>query len=102
VTVKLEQDLVPMDQCNGEEQVRSRSMNQYGHMMIRSESYHLVIGLYMCCINIEEDGMECARQRYNLEHVHFTGNRCVEKLMTGFRIDGRIIKCGKLVCILII
>jgi len=26
--VKLVQDLVPMDQRNGEEQVRSRSMNQ--------------------------------------------------------------------------
>ena len=26
--VKLEQDLVPMDQRNGEEQVKSRSMNQ--------------------------------------------------------------------------
>jgi hypothetical protein len=34
VTVKLEQDLAPMDQCNGEEQVRSRSMNQYSHVMI--------------------------------------------------------------------
>jgi hypothetical protein len=34
VTVKLEQDLVPMDRDNGEEQVRSRSMNQYGHVMI--------------------------------------------------------------------
>jgi hypothetical protein len=34
VTVKLEQDLVPMDRSNGEEQVRSRSMNQYGHVMI--------------------------------------------------------------------
>jgi len=34
VTVKLEQDLTPMDRGNGEEQVRSRSMNQYGHMMI--------------------------------------------------------------------
>jgi hypothetical protein len=34
VTVKLEQDLAPMDRSNGEEQVRSRSMNQYGHMMI--------------------------------------------------------------------
>jgi len=32
--VKFEQDLVPMDQRNGEEQVRSRSMNQYGHMVI--------------------------------------------------------------------
>jgi len=34
VTVKLEQDLVPMNRRNGEEQVRSKSMNQYGHMMI--------------------------------------------------------------------
>jgi hypothetical protein len=28
--------------------------------------------------------------------------RCVEKLVTGFRIDGRIIKRGKLVCISVI
>jgi hypothetical protein len=34
VTVKLKQDLAPIDQGNSEEQVRSRSMNQYGHMMI--------------------------------------------------------------------
>jgi hypothetical protein len=34
VTVKLEQDLAPMDRRNGEEQVRSRSMNQYNHVMI--------------------------------------------------------------------
>jgi hypothetical protein len=34
VMVKLEQDLAPIDRHNGEEQVRSRSMNQYGHMMI--------------------------------------------------------------------
>jgi hypothetical protein len=32
--VKLEQDLAPMDQHNGEEQVRSRSMDQQGQMMI--------------------------------------------------------------------
>jgi hypothetical protein len=32
--VKLEQDLAPMDRHNGKEQVRSRSMNQYGHVMI--------------------------------------------------------------------
>jgi hypothetical protein len=31
---KLSDDLVPMDQSNGEEQVKSRSMNQYGHVMI--------------------------------------------------------------------
>ena len=30
---------------------------------------------------------------------HFTGHRCVEKFMTRFRIDGRTIKRGKLVCI---
>jgi hypothetical protein len=34
VTVKLEQDLAPMGRCNGEEQVKSRSMNQYDHVMI--------------------------------------------------------------------
>ena len=34
MTVKLEQDLVSIDRGNGEEQVRSRSMNQYGHIMI--------------------------------------------------------------------
>jgi len=33
VTVKLEQDLAPMDQGNGEEQVRLGSMNQYGHVL---------------------------------------------------------------------
>jgi hypothetical protein len=31
---KLSDDLAPMDQSNGEEQVRSRWMNQYGHVMI--------------------------------------------------------------------
>jgi hypothetical protein len=34
VAVKLEQDLAPMDEGNGENQVRSRSMNQQGHVMI--------------------------------------------------------------------
>jgi hypothetical protein len=33
---------------------------------------------------------------------HFTSHRCVEKLMTEFRIDGRTIKRGKLVCISVI
>jgi len=46
--------------------------------------------------------MESTRQRYNLEHFHFTGYRCVEKFMTRFWIDGRTIKRGKLVCISII
>jgi hypothetical protein len=34
VKEKLYDGLVPKDQGNGEEQVRSRSMNQYGHVMI--------------------------------------------------------------------
>ena len=36
VAVKLEQDLAPMDEVNDEEQVKSRSMNQYDHAMIIS------------------------------------------------------------------
>ena len=31
---KLSDDLVPIDRDNGEEQVKSRSMNQYYHVMI--------------------------------------------------------------------
>ena len=34
VAVKLKQELAPMDEGNGEKQVKSRSMNQYGHVMI--------------------------------------------------------------------
>ena len=34
VAVKLKQDLAPMDKGNGEKQVKSRSMNQYGHVII--------------------------------------------------------------------
>ena len=40
VAVKLEQDLAPMDEGNGKKQVKSRSMNQYSHVMIWSGSYH--------------------------------------------------------------
>jgi hypothetical protein len=56
----------------------------------------------MCCINIKGDGIECARQRYICRAFYFIGYRCIEKFMTGFRIDGRTIKRGKLVCISII
>ena len=34
VAVKLEQDLALMDEGNGEKQVKSKLMNQYGHIMI--------------------------------------------------------------------
>jgi len=56
----------------------------------------------MCCVNIGGDGMECARQRYNLGNFQFTDHRCIEKFMTRFRIDGRTIKRGKFVCISVI
>jgi hypothetical protein len=34
VNGKLSDDLTSMDRSNSEEQVKSRSMNQYGHVMI--------------------------------------------------------------------
>jgi hypothetical protein len=37
---KLSDDLALKDRRNGEEQVKSRSMNQYGHVIIWSGSYH--------------------------------------------------------------
>ena len=39
--VKLGQDLALMDRGNGEERARSRLMDQRGHVMIWSGSYHL-------------------------------------------------------------
>jgi hypothetical protein len=42
---KLSDDLASMDRSNIEEQVKSRSMNQYDHVMIWSGSYHLLIML---------------------------------------------------------
>jgi hypothetical protein len=46
--------------------------------------------------------MECTRQRYNLGHFISPVKGCIEKYMTGFRIDVRTIKMGKLVCISVI
>jgi hypothetical protein len=37
---KLSDDFASMDRSNGEEQVKSRLMKQYGHMMIWSGSYY--------------------------------------------------------------
>ena len=36
---KLSDDLAPMDRSNSEEQVKSRSMNQYGHMLTNQRKY---------------------------------------------------------------
>ena len=59
---KLSDDLASMDRSNGEEQAKSRLMKQYDQVMIWSGSYHCRSCWCMCCINIEGDGMECARQ----------------------------------------
>jgi hypothetical protein len=37
---KLSDDLAPMDQSSDEEQVKSRLINQYDHVVIWSGSYH--------------------------------------------------------------
>jgi hypothetical protein len=49
------EDLAPMDRGNSEKQVRPRSMNQYGHVMIWSGSYHLLIkvGAYVASTSKE-------------------------------------------------
>jgi hypothetical protein len=94
--------LVPMDRSNGEEQVKSKLMNQYSHEMIWSGSYHCWSCWCICCIDIGRDEMKCVRQRYICRAFHFADHKCVEKLMTEFRIDGRTIKRGKLICISVI
>jgi len=40
VTVKLKQDLASMNRGNGKKQVRSRSINQYDHVM--NEVDHII------------------------------------------------------------
>ena len=99
---KLSDDLALMDRSNGEEKVKSRSMNQYGHVMIWSGSYHLRLAGACVASTLEE--IESNAQDKSI----FVGNfispvkGCVEKCMTGFRIDGCTIKRGKLVCISVI
>jgi hypothetical protein len=56
---KLSDNLVPMDQSNDEEQVKSRSMNQYGNVMIWSGSYHLwLVGAYVASTSNEMERNE--------------------------------------------
>jgi hypothetical protein len=46
--------------------------------------------------------MEMHKAKVYPRAFHFIDHRCVEKFMTGFRIDGHTIKRGKLVCISVI
>jgi hypothetical protein len=65
---------------------------------------HIICDMVGACVASMSEELEWNAQGKGiiLGHFHFTGHRCVEKLMTGFRIDSRSIKRGKLVCISVI
>jgi hypothetical protein len=65
---------------------------------------HIIVDRVGACVASILEEMECNAQDKGITYraFHFTGYRCVEKFMVGFRIDGRIIKRSKLVCISVI
>ena len=65
---------------------------------------HIIVDHVGACVASTLEEMEWNAQGKGITYraFHFTGHRCVEKFMTGFRIDGRTIKRGKLVCISVI
>ena len=65
---------------------------------------HIICDSVGACVASTLEEMEWNAQGKGItcRAFHFTGHRCVEKFMTGFRIDGRTIKRGKLVCISVI
>ena len=56
------------------------------------------------CVSSTMEEMEWNAQAKGITYraFHFTDHRCVEKFMFRFRIDGRTIKRGNLVCISVI
>jgi hypothetical protein len=56
------------------------------------------------CVTSTIEEMEWNAQDKGITYwsFQFTGHRCVEKFMTGFRTDDRTIKRSKLVCISVI
>jgi hypothetical protein len=66
---KLGDDLELMDQSNGEEQVKSRSMNQYGHVMIRSD--HIICDMVGACVISTSIEMEWNAQDKGIFVGHF-------------------------------
>ena len=46
----------------------------------------------MCCIDIGGDGWNVHGKGITYRAFYFTDHRCVEKFMTGFRIDSHTIK----------
>jgi hypothetical protein len=65
---------------------------------------HIIWGLVGACVASTSEELEWNAQGKGITigHFHFIGHRCVEKLMIGFRIDGRTIKRDKLICISVI
>ena len=64
-------------------------------------SFVMIVG---ACVASTLDEMKYNAQGKCIFAGHFISlvKSCVEKCMTGFRIDGRTIKRGKLVCISVI
>jgi hypothetical protein len=62
---------------------------------------HIIVNRVGACGASTLEEMEWNAQGKGIIYrlFYFTGHRCVGKFMTGFRIDGRTIKRGKLVCI---
>jgi hypothetical protein len=62
---------------------------------------HIICDMVGACVASMSEELEWNTQGKGiiLGYFHFTGHRCVEKLLTGFRIDDRTIKRSKLVCI---
>ena len=65
---------------------------------------HIICDSVGACVASTLKEMEWNAQGKGITYrtFHFTGHRCVEKLMTRFRIDRRTIKKGKLVSISVI
>jgi hypothetical protein len=65
---------------------------------------HIIVDRVGACVALTLEKMEWNAQGKGITYgaFHFTGHMCVEKFMTGFRIDSRTIKRGKLVCISVI
>jgi hypothetical protein len=65
---------------------------------------YIICDMVGACVTWTMEQMEWNMQGKCITYraFHFTDHRCVQKFMTGFRIDGRTIKSGKLVCISVI
>ena len=65
---------------------------------------HVIVDRVGACVASTLEEMEWNTQGKCITYrvFYFTGHRCVEKFVPGFRIDGRTIKRGKLVCISVI